>query len=284
MTALSDQVAQVETDRDKANADLADALAENARLQAELDALTPKTSTLYGLNFTDTASKYEPRAKVARVYLQSLKGVTWQSIPRIQRATNAGVTTFVVSHKDGDLGNVRAFLATIPAGVTVYVCVNHEPENDHGEPGSAAYATWSITWKQRWADQSPLIRAVGAIPTQILMGWTLYPGSKRDLADWTAPAGTVDCFAFDGYVNSFDPADLVARIVAATKAAGVTRTGLAETGSQVTDKARTTKLTTLKAALDESGMFDWGIYWNDVDPGFDARLNDTDADVWLGTA
>lgn len=241
---------------------------------------------MMGVNYGDDPnvdeSVYHGRAKVARIFMQGLGGVQWSNIGRVNRATKAGITTFVVSWKDQDLTHVKQFLATIPDGLTVYACFNHEPENDHGNPGDASYADWSAKWKQQWTLQSPLIRAEHFIPTQILMGWTLYPGSKRNISDWTAPKGTVDVFGFDGYVNKFDPTDLVNRMVAATKAAGLTRTGLAETGSQITDSTRTSKLTTLRQAMDNTHMFDWAIYWNDVDPGFDCRLNETDATAWLG--
>jgi hypothetical protein len=224
------------------------------------------------------------RAKVARIFLQGLGGTKWSNISRVQRAMNAGIKIFVVSWKDQNATNVKAFLASIPNGVTVYACFNHEPENDHGNPGDASYAAWSAEWKHQWSVQSPLIRAEGFIPTQILMGWTLYPGSKRKMDEWTAPKGTVDVFGFDGYVNKFDPQDLVNRIVAATKAAGLTQTGIAETGSQINDQSRTDKLTKLKDAMNKSKMFDWGIYWNDVDPGYDCRLNEKDADVWFDSS
>lgn len=308
MTALSDQVAQVEADLATANAaartmsatieELADELATQDQvivaLRAEIERLTHPdvTETLYGVNFPDLAVGAKPglgesRAKVARIFLQGLSGVKWANIARAQRAVKAGITTFVISWKDQDLDHVKAFLATIPDGLTIYACFNHEPENDHGDPGSATYAAWSDKWKQCWLDQSPLIRAEGFIPTQILMGWTLFPKSGRKLEEWTAPKGTVDVFGFDGYVNKFSPQDMVDAMVAATKAAGLTKTMIAETGSQITDTARTAKLVDLKqriaAAPDAGVTFVAAIYWDDADPGFDARLNDADADVWFGT-
>lgn len=266
-------------------AQLATAQREIVRLQTELDALKKsKQSTLYGLNFAQSgASVYESRAKAARIFLQGLGTTKWSDIARVQRATTLGITTFVVSWKDQDINHVRAFLASIPKGLTVYACFNHEPENDHGDAGSASYAQWSKDWKDQWSKQSPVIREYGFIPTQILMGWTLFPMSGRKVEDWTAPKGTVDVFAFDGYVNKFAPKEMVNAMVAATKAAGLTRTGLAETGSQLTDTGRTKKLTDLKTEIDKAEVpFEWAIYWNAADPGFDCHLNDVDADVWFG--
>lgn len=271
----------------EANVDL---VGRNAALQKELDDLkkppAPAQTTLFGVNYGDDPdvdeSMYKGRAKVARIFLQGLGNVSWNNIARVQRAMKAGVTTFVVSWKDQDVNHVRQFLATIPEGLTIYACFNHEPENDHGSPGTATYTQWSNDWKAHWAKQSPVIRSENCIPTQILMAWSLFPGSKRNvLTEWTAPKGTVDVHAFDGYINKFDPQDLVNRIVASTKAAGLTRTGIAETGSQITDVARGNKLLTLRNAMLNAKMFDWGIYWNDVDPGFDCRLNDRDADTWF---
>ena len=246
----------------------------------------PASAPLFGVNYGDDPavdeSMYHGRAKVARIFMQGLGGIKWTSIDRVNRAMKDGVTTFVVSWKDRDAAHIRDFLASIPNGLTVYASFNHEPENDAGKPGDAAYAAWSAEWKRQWTLQSPLIRAEGFIPTQILMGWTLYPGSGRKMSDWTAPSGTVDVFAFDGYVNKFVPQDLVDRMVAAAKAAGVTRTGLAETGSQIDDPQRNSKLAALRTALVNAKVVEWGIYWNDVDPGYDCRLTQSDADTWLG--
>ena len=76
-------------------------------------------------------------------------------------------------------------------------------------------------YRRQWGLQSPLMRAEGMIPTNILMAYTLVKGSGRDVADWTPPKGSVDVFAFDGYYGKGkDPTALVERMSAAAKAAG----------------------------------------------------------------
>jgi hypothetical protein len=287
ITGHVDTLQQMVTDRDQTILALT---AENQSLKDQLG--KQQVGTLWGANYSDVAGINEAlvagRAQSARIFLQGLGGVKWSNIARAQRAVKDGVKTFVVSWKDQNLDNIKAFLDSIPDDLTVYACFNHEPENDHGNPGDAAYATWSKQWKDQWAKQSPVIREAGAIPTQILMGWTLFPASNRKLSEWTAPEGTVDVFGFDGYVNKFTPAAMVDAIVAATKAAGLTRTMIAETGSQVTDTKRTEKLIDLKQRIvkaPEQGVtFVTAIYWNAQDPGFDCRLTQKDADVWFSVA
>jgi hypothetical protein len=241
---------------------------------------------LWGANYSDAAgvdeSVYGGRAQVARIFFQTLGGRRWSSNQAVREATEDGIRTFVISWKERNPEAVRAFLATIPDGLTVYACFNHEPENDAGGPGSASYQAWSAEWKRLWAEQSPIIRAEGFIPTSILMAYTLIPSSGRKVSDWTPPAGTVDVFAFDGYLGKHDPVAQVERMSAAARTLGIDRTGLAETGSPTTDPDRAAKLRTAKAELSEAGNFEWALYWNSSQDGYDSRLDAATADIWFG--
>ena len=241
---------------------------------------------LWGANYSDLAtvdeSLYEGRAEAARIFFQGLAGERWSASGGVREAMADGVRTFVISWKERDPDAVRTFLATIPDDLTVYASFNHEPENDGGEPGSARYQAWSAEWRRLWAEQSPIIRAEGLIPTSILMAYTLDQASGRSISDWTLPRGTVDVFAFDGYLDQQDPVELVARVSAAVEASGFARTGLAETGIRVTDSSATNDLRALKAELTKAGNFEWALYWNSAKPDFDYRLDAEAADIWFG--
>ncbi len=229
-------------------------------------------------------SLYGGRARVARVFFQQLAGVRFSRNSAVAEAMADGVDTFVISWKETNPEAIRTFLAGIPDGLTVYTSFNHEPENDHGNPGSEAYRAWSEEYRRQWALQSPLMRAEGMIPTNILMAWTLVRSSGRDIAEWTPPAGTVDVFAFDAYYGKGkDPASLVARMAEAARDAGVERTGLAETGAPASDGTRLANTREMRQALLAAGVFEWGIYWNSAESGYDSRLDQTTADAWFGS-
>jgi hypothetical protein len=241
---------------------------------------------LWGANYSTLPgvdeSIYDRRAKVARIFFQSLPtGKKWSSDGAVKQATADGIDTFVISWKERDVDALRAFLRTIPDDLTIYACFHHEPENDAGRPGSDTYRAWSTEWKQLWAEQSPVIRAEGFIPTSILMAYTLIPASGRKVSDWTPPPGAVDVFAFDGYLGKHDPEAQVARMSAAARAMGV-RTGLAETGSPTSDPDRADKLRIAKRELAAAGNFEWAIYWNSALNGYDSRLDAATADIWFG--
>ena len=144
----------------------------------------------------------------------------------------------------------------IPDGLKVYTSFNHEPEDDNGTPGSATYQAWSTEYKHQWSLQAPLMRAEGFIPTNILMAWTLNPNSGRDVADWTPPAGTFDVFAFDAYYGKRQGPGLPGRpkIEAATAAAGVTKTGLAETGAPSNDPNRVADTKEMRQSVLDAGQ------------------------------
>jgi hypothetical protein len=221
---------------------------------------------------------------VARVFFQQLDGAKFASNAGVKEAMADGVKTFVISWKETDQSAIKSFLAGIPEGLTVYTSFNHEPENDEGNPGSAAYKSWSTEYKHQWQVQAPLMRAEGFIPTNILMAYTLTKSSGRDVADWTPPKGTVDVFAFDAYYGKGkDPSALVDRMVAATKAAGIARTGLGETGAPTSDPDRVANTKEMRNAVLDSGMFAFGLYWNSSEgSGYDSRMDKATADAWFG--
>jgi hypothetical protein len=227
---------------------------------------------------------YAGRATAARIFFQQLDGAKFSSNGAVKQALADGVKTFVISWKETDQNAIKTFLAGIPDGLTVYTSFNHEPEDDEGSPGSAAYNAWSQEYKHQWSVQAPLMRAEGFIPTNILMAWTLSPGSGRDVAEWTPPKGTVDVFAFDAYYGKGkQPANLVDKMTAAAKAAGVTRTGLGETGAPASDANRVENTRAMRDAVLKSGVFDFALYWNSSGPsGYDSRMDQATADAWFG--
>lgn len=247
----------------------------------------PSTGTLFGANYTTNSMVnervYDGRARVARVFFGRLSGARFSGNAAVKEAIADGVDTFVISWKETDLSAIRTFLAGIPNGLTIYTSFNHEPENDHGSPGSAAYRAWSAEYRRQWTLQSPLMRAEGFVPTNILMAWTLQRGSGRSVAEWTPPRGTVDVFAFDAYYGQGkDPSNLAARMAQAARDAGVPRTGLAETGAPVGDSSRLANTAEMRRALIAEGNFAWGIYWNSAENGYDSRMDAAMADAWFG--
>lgn len=248
---------------------------------------SPSGDTLFGANYTTSSTVdetiYQNRATAARIFFQQLDSAKFSSNGAVKEALADGVDTFVISWKETNQDAIKTFLAGIPGDLTVYTSFNHEPENDHGKPGSAEYNAWATEYRRQWTLQSPLMREAGTIPTNILMAWTLSAGSGRDVADWTPPKGTIDVFAFDAYYGKGkDPAALVDRMVAATKAAGLSRTGVGETGAPVSDSTRVEKTRQMRAAMIEAGMFEWGLYWNASGPsGYDSRMDEATADAWF---
>ncbi len=127
------------------------------------------------------------------------------------------------------------------------------------------------------------MRKQGFIPTNILMAWTLSPKSGRKVASWTPPKGTVDVFAFDAYYGKGkSPRSLVDSMVAATRKAGVSRSGVAETGAPTSDPDRVRNTRRMKAAMIDAGIFDFGLYWNSAESsGYDSRMDKRTADAWF---
>ncbi len=93
----------------------------------------------------------------------------------------------------------------------------------------------------------------------------------------------MDVFAFDAYYGKGkDPQALVDRMVAAAKTAGVSRSGVAETGAPTSDPNRVENTRAMKAAMVDAGIFDFGLYWNSAEgSGYDSRMDKATADAWF---
>ena len=222
----------------------------------------------------------------ARVYGTGLPPALWNADSSLAAL---GSGTDVIYSFRGDMAAIaagqadeviRSFLASRPAGIKVWVALNHEPEDNiaRGEFTAAQFraATEHV---------APVIRAAGGVPTTILMQWTLSPQSGRNWHDYYSPA--VDVLAFDAYNNSLgnatpsykSPSDFVDPVLAVAKETGKAF-GWAELGSPCipSDPAclgRAAWLTGLGSAFAGNGA-QFATYWNRLDFGgvMDYSLND----------
>lgn len=166
-------------------------------------------------------------------------------------------------------GLIRSFLASRPAGIKVWVALNHEPE-DNIERGEFTAAEFRAATEH----VAPVIRAAGGVPTMILMEWTLSPKSGRNWHDYYSPA--VDVMAFDAYNTALgnatpsykSPSDFVNPVLAVSKETGKA-IGWAELGSPCipSDPACTGRaawLTGLGSAVGNNGA-QFATYWNRLD-------------------
>lgn len=253
--------------------------AENDRLEAEvarLEALlNPKPVTLWGVNYKANPPASEAltrgKAQVARIFYQGLGGKRLADEPKVKRAIADGVRTLVVSYKDTLPSNSDIFWrdaraditsGVLPTDLKVYVCFRHEPEND---------GTGAQLWRDQWVSQSANIRRHGFTPISILMGYTLMPASKRNLADWTLPPGLVDVCGFDMYVDGRFPYPAIVDKVKAAAAGMSLPLAICETGDEFSNPTRPERLADLKTRLDGEALF--VCYWNDADTNIDATLD-----------
>lgn len=152
---------------------------------------TAGTATAFGSSTPDSggAAQLESWAGVSlasrRTYFDNPPN-TWNS-----RSGTHG--TAVVSWKSGTPDQVHSWLASAPAGMKVYGCFHHEPE-DNIQNGDFTYTDFL----RRWSEYAPAIRAAGAIPTLILMGYTLSGWSRRNWHNYYDPA-SIDCLGWDVY-------------------------------------------------------------------------------------
>jgi len=247
------------------------------------------TKPLWGVSYKATAdtgliaeTNRKGHVKVARIYFQGMANATWKD-KRIQRAIADGCTAFVLTCKDKNLANSEKFLAAIPAGYTVYYGAFHEPENNIDDPKSAQYAAWAAEWRTLQEKLAPIVRAHGAIPTTITQGSTLWGLKGRKVTDWMPAKGSIDVFAFDSYLNGYDPVQYVAKMVAAAKLAGAKATAVGETGIAEKTPERLKQLTTFKAELVKAKV-PFACYWDSqvsaAEPDF--RWDTATANAWLG--
>lgn len=220
---------------------------------------------------------------VARVYDSGPPPATWTANP-VLAALPEG-TNVVYSFKgdvqqaaDGAYDDVlRRFLAGKPSGITVWVAFWHEPEDD------VKKGTFSAEqYRAAQAHLAPIIRSSGAIPTQILMMYTLDAASGRDWHDYFSPAD--DVLAWDGYSpggatgNDYVPAsNFIDPVVKISRETGKPF-GWAEFGSvcrpdDTSCSGRAAWLKQVTDAMRAAGP-QFVIYWNSETGGKDYRLTD----------
>jgi hypothetical protein len=207
--------------------------------------VAPSNTTVLNAN-----KPYEPKAKVARIYVDTGRTDIRQE-PEFVRAMDNGVKAVSLSWKDT---NAKWF-GTMPSGVKWYGTRHHEPENDI--PGTISLAQW----KQYQATDMPKVRAAGGIPTVILMGFTMAPTSGRNPADYTLPKGLVDVYGIDFYPDK-SPNRTQAQIIGAFKAMlptwGVTRWAIAEYGVIGTASDAVADIKELKPLMADA---EFATYW-----------------------
>lgn len=233
---------------------------------------------------------------VVRVFAPGLPPAHWDDEPTLHAlgTGSAVVYSFKADPRQVAAGayddRVRSFLAGRPAGVSTYVAYYHEPEDDI-ESGVMTAADFRAATEHL----APIIRRSGAMPTTILMQYTLGAASHRDWHDYYSPA--IDVLAWDAYntsardrVPSYRPvAALVAPVLAVAAETGKAF-GWAELGSPCiwtdpTCAGRATWLASLATGLAAAGAH-FATYWNRADAGggFDYSLADTaSAAAWKGS-
>lgn len=229
--------------------------------------VSPADATRYGASYASRANPDEVhwagKAAVARIFESRDLGV-WSDYPEAQRAYDDGVRRFSFSWKGTSGQDVRDFAASIPDGVKVFGTWIHEPEDDI-EAGTMTLDYWK-------ANTIRLARVMtnhGIVPTRILMAWTLFPISGRDVTDYDLPKGTIRVSAFDGHVHNKSP-ETVARLILRDKA----RTGLPLALPETSGPPD--KITTLRTLLDKKMW--WGCYFTYH------GMTQEQADAWFGKA
>lgn len=225
----------------------------------------PAHATDYGASFMPNVqpneSRWSERATVARVFESASLG-TWDTYPELARAYDAGIRKFSISWKGTSGQEIRDFAASVPAGITVYGTWWHEPENDI-ESGTFTLAQW----KKRMIRLCRVMRENDIVPVRILMGWTLFPESGRNVRKYDLPKGTIKISAFDGHVANKPPRKL-ARLLLADKR----RTGLPLALPETAGPAD--RIRVLRNQLDRKMR--WGTYL--TRDGMTQRQ----ADAWFG--
>lgn len=213
-------------------------------------ALAPAASaTDYGASLSPQApadeARWLSRSTVARVFDTGTLD-TWDSYPPLQRAYDAGIRKFVISWKGTTGAEIRAFAATIPADATVFGTWWHEPEND------IASGEFTLRyWKRTMVRLCGVMRKNGIIPIRVLMAWSLFPQSGRNIRSYDLPKGTIAIAAFDGHVYDKMPRN-VARHLLAEKRRNKLPLAMAETSGPAK------RIRTLRHLLD--GKMRWATY------------------------
>jgi hypothetical protein len=239
--------------------------------------------TLFGVSVAgvsgETAAQTVARTRaqfgslpVARIF-DDMPPDSWSANPRLA-ALGTG-SSVVYSVKGGDIGAVAAgsldarmsaFLRSKPGGVTVYVALHHEPEDDVAQGTFTAAQFVAAT-----ARLAPVIRSAGGVPTTILMAYTAQPGSGRNWRDYYTPA--VDVLAWDAYntaatakVPGYRDLDSMVAAVAAVARETGKPFGWAELGSPCIASdpnctGRAAWLTAVGGAMSRAGA-SFVTYWN----------------------
>lgn len=219
---------------------------------------------LIGMNFQPSGQAFESLAHAARIYVNAGQNDVHNE-PEFVRAYGLGVRAFVASWKDTSTATVGPMLGSFPGDCTVYGVAHHEPEDD----------MTPAAWQAIQSAHMPVVRAHGAIPTTVLMQWTLDPASGRHPSDWIVPAGLIDVQGFDFYPKSLSyQAAGLARMRAFLVQAGVPRWLLGEYGVAKSDPALGVSLIDdLKAKTADAEL---ELYWS-------AQKSATDPDFHFST-
>lgn len=227
----------------------------------------PVVATDYGASYTATSHpdehRWAERATVARIFEPTTLR-TWDSYPQLQRAYDGGVRKFAISWKGTTGQEIRDFAATVPDDVRVFGAWWHEPENDI-EKGEFTLAKWRRTMVRLCG----VMRENDIVPVRILMGWTLYEQSGRDIRDYRLPRGTITVSAFDGHVVNKPARGLARRLLAEKRRSGLPL-AVPETSGPASG------LRTLRTLLD--GKMRWGAFF--TRDGMSA----SQANAWFGPA
>lgn len=216
-----------------------------------LGSIVDAQATGYGASYAPTAHADEHRwagkAKVARIFDSNQLG-EWDDYPPAQRAYAGGVRKFSFSWKGTDPQDIRDFATTVPKGVRIWGTYWHEPEDD-----IEAQRFTLKQWKARTIEQAAVMREVGIVPTRILMGYTLFPESGRNVADYDLPAGTIAVSALDMHLGPKRTGERAARLLLREQR----RTGLPLAVPEVSGPAK--KARAFKALID--GRARWACWF-----------------------
>lgn len=215
---------------------------------------------------------------VARVFSPGPPPARWDADPVLAALGSGSAVVYsfkadAVAVAAGELdARLTGFLASRPAGLTVWVAYFHEPEDEVARGTFTAAQFVAAT-----AHLAPVIRAAGGIPTTILMEYTLQQESGRDWHDFYTPA--VDVLGWDAYNSGHKrsvptykaPKDFVDPVLAVAKETGKPF-GWAEFGSPCISSdpdctGRAAWLSGVTGAFRDAGA-QFATYWNqksDVD-------------------
>ncbi|PZS33619.1 MAG: hypothetical protein DLM59_06130 [Pseudonocardiales bacterium] len=244
-------------------------------------------TALFGSSINDNSdvarlgsvSMFNHPVYVARVFFTGAPPARW-SDSALLTSLPAG-SAAVVSWKSGTPAQVQAFLASKPVGMKVWASWYHEPEDNFTT--AAAQASYRATW----ATYAGAIRAGGAVPTLILMRYTLNTNSGRNWHNYY-PAGSVDSISWDAYnpgtknnpPTYIDPANLIAPILTVANETHLPW-GLAESGSPILDSSANRAAWALKLAVAlRAGGAKFACWWDVSVTSFPNALDAAAAGSW----